>query len=140
MAAAIIAGIGAATGLAQGIFGASQASSQNSEAEDRYREQVKQQEKIAKRQTKYNDKAFDADKENYKTQRNYQFEIAKQNWQRQNEIQDFGHLQSLLEYQQDIRIRDQQLNFNDLAAKQAFSNESAALAGLFTQQMFDRQD
>jgi hypothetical protein len=113
---------------------------QNSEAEDRYREQVKQQEKIAKRQTKYNDKAFDADKENYKTQRNYQFEIAKQNWQRQNEIQDFGHLQSLLEYQQDIRIRDQQLNFNDLAAKQAFSNESAALAGLFTQQMFDRQD
>jgi hypothetical protein len=40
----------------------------------------------------------------------------------------------------DIGIRDQQLNFNDLAAKQAFSNESAALAGLFTQQMFDRQD
>jgi hypothetical protein len=34
----------------------------------------------------------------------------------------------------------EQLNFNDLAAKQAFSNESAALAGLFTQQMFDRQD
>ena len=140
MAAAIFAGIGAATGLVSGIFGASDAARKNSEAEDRYREQVKQQEKIAKRQTKYNDKAFDADKENYNTQRNYQFEIAKQNWQRQNEVQDFGHLQSLLEYQQDIGIRDQQLNFNDLAAKQAFSNESAALAGLFTQQMFDRQD
>jgi hypothetical protein len=140
MAAAIFAGIGAATGLAQGIFGASDAARQNSEAEDRYREQVKQQKKIAKRQTKYNDKAFDADKENYKTQRNYQFQIATQNWQRQNEIQDFQYLQSLREYQKDIRIRDQQLNFNDLAAKQAFSNERAALAGLFTQQMFDRQD
>ena len=140
MAAAIFAGIGAATGLFSGISGASQASRQNSEAEDRYREQVKQQEKIAKRQTKYNDKAFDADKENYKAQRNYQFEIGIQNWQRQNEIQDFQYLQSLREYQKDIGIRDQQLNFNDLAAKQAFSNERAALAGLFTQQMFDRQD
>jgi hypothetical protein len=140
MAAAIIAGIGAATGLAQGIFGASDAARQNSEAEDRYREQVKQQEKIAKRQTKYNDKTFEADKENYKAQRNYQFQIATQNWQRQNEIQDFQYLQDLRAYQRDIQIRDQQLNFNDLAAKQAFSNESAALAGLFTQQMFDRQD
>ena len=123
-----------------GLFGASEADRQNREAQERYEEQVKQQEKIAKRQTKYNDKTFDADKENYKAQRSYQFQIAKQNWRRQNEIQDFDYLQSLLEYQQDIRIRDQQLNFNDLAAKQAFSNESAALAGLFTQQMFDRQD
>jgi hypothetical protein len=123
-----------------GLFGASQADQQNREAQERYEEQVKQQEKIAKRQTKYNNKTFDADKENYKAQRNYQFEIATQNWQRQNEIQDFQYLQSLREYQKDIGIRDQQLNFNDLAAKQAFSNESAALAGLFTQQMFDRQD
>ena len=46
MAAAIFAGIGAATGLAQGIFGASDAARQNSEAEDRYREQVKQQKEI----------------------------------------------------------------------------------------------
>ena len=123
-----------------GLFGASQADQQNREAQERYEEQVKQQEKIAKRQTKYNDKAFEADKENYKTQRNYQFEIATQNWQRQNEIQDFQYLQDLRAYQRDIRIRDDQLNFNDLAAKQAYSNESAALAGLFSQQVFDRQD
>jgi hypothetical protein len=82
-----------------GLFGASQADRQNREAQERYEEQVKQQEKIAKRQTKYNNKTFDADKENYKAQRNYQFEIATQNWQRQNEIQDFQYLQSLREYQ-----------------------------------------
>ena len=140
MAAAIIAGIGAATGLAQGIFGASDAARQNSEAEDRYREQVKQQKEIARATNKYNREVFRADKQNYFAQRDYQFQIATQNWQRQNEIQDFQYLQSLREYQKDIGIRDQQLNFNDLAAKQAFSNESAALAGLFTQQMFDRQD
>jgi hypothetical protein len=123
-----------------GLFGASQADQQNREAQERYEEQVKQQEKIAKRQNKYNDKAHDVDKENYKVQRNYQFEIATQNWQRQNEIQDFNYLQSLREYQKDLRIRDDQLNFNDLAAKQAYSNESAALVGLFSQQMFDRED
>ena len=140
MAAAIFAGIGAATGLFSGISGASSASRQNQEAQDRYEAQVKQQDKIAKKQTKYNDKAFEADKENYQTQRKYQYDIAVQDWQRQNEIQDFQYLQSLLEYQRDLRIRDQQLDFNDLAAKQAFSNESAALAGLFSQQVFDRQD
>jgi hypothetical protein len=36
MAAAIFAGIGAATGLAQGIFGASSASRQNQEAQSQY--------------------------------------------------------------------------------------------------------
>ena len=110
MAAAIFAGISAVTGLAGGISGASDAARKNAEAEDRYREQVKQQEKIAKRQNKYNDKTFEADKENYKAQRNYQFEIATQNWQRQNEIQDFQYLQDLRAYQRDIRIRDDQLN------------------------------
>ena len=140
MAAAIFAGIGAATGLFSGILGASEASRQNAEAQSQYEKQVKQQEKIARKTNKYNQKAFEADKANYFAQRDYQFQIATQNWQRQSEIQDFQYLQDLRAYQRDIGIRDAQLNFNDLSAKQAYSNESAALAGLFTQQMFDRQD
>jgi hypothetical protein len=140
MAAAIFAGIGAATGLFSGILGASEASRQNAEAQSQYEKQVKQQEKIARKTNKYNQKVFDADKANYYAQRDYQLQIATQDWQRQSEIQDFEYLQSLRQYQRDIQIRDQQLNFNDLAANQAFANESAALAGLFTQQLFDRQD
>ena len=140
MAAAIFAGIGAATGLFSGILGASEASRQNAEAQSQYEKQVKQQKKIARKTNKYNKKVFEADKANYFAQRDYQFEIATQNWQRQSEIQDFQYLQDLRAYQRDIGIRDAQLNFNDLSAKQAYSNESAALAGLFTQQMFDRQD
>jgi hypothetical protein len=49
MAAAIFAGIGAATGLAQGIFGASDAATSKLGSRGPLREQVKQQEKIAKR-------------------------------------------------------------------------------------------
>jgi hypothetical protein len=138
---AIAATVGSAgASIFGGIFGASEADRQNKEAQAQYEAQVKQQEKIARKTNEYNKEAFQVDKANYKAQRNYQYNIAKQDWQRQNEIQDFQYLQSLLQEQRDLRIRDDQLNFNDLAAKQAFSNESAALAGLFTQQMFDRQD
>ena len=123
-----------------GLFGSSQANQQNQEAQRRYEEQVKQQKEIARATNKYQRQAHRDDKENCKLQRDYQFQIAKQNWQRQNEIQDSQYLQSLLQYQRDIGIRDQQLDFNDLAAKQAVANENAALAGIFTQQMFSRED
>lgn len=137
---AIFAGISAATGLAQGIFGASQASQQNSAAERAYQDQIKQQKEIARATNRYQREAFRNDKANFYIQRDYQYQQNIQNWQRQNEIQDFQYLQSLRQYQRDIQIRDQQLNFNDLAAKQAFANESAALSGIFTQQMFSRED
>lgn len=140
MAAAIFAGIGAATGLAQGIFGASEASRQNAAADRAYKEQVKQQKQIAKATNKYNKEVHEADKENFYAQRDYQFQQANQTWQRGNEIQDYQYLQGLRQFQRDIGIRDEQLNYNDLAGKQAVANENAALAGIFSQQMFDRED
>lgn len=123
-----------------GIFGASEADRQNKAQEKAYREQVKQSKQIARETNKYNRQVFRADKQNYYNQVEYQNQISLQNWERGKEIQDFQYLQSLRQYQKDIGIRDAQLNFNDLAAKQAFANESAALAGIFTQQMFDRED
>lgn len=137
---AIFAGIGAATGLAQGIFGASQASKQNAAQEEAYREQVKQQKQIARKTNKHNKEVHRADKENYNLQRDYQWQVAQQNWERGKEIQDFQFRQAELAYQKDLQIFSGQLNFNDLAAKQAVANENAALAGVFTQQMFDRED
>jgi hypothetical protein len=44
------------------------------------------------------------------------------------------------QYAKSVGIYEQQLNFNDLAADISFANESAALAGLFTQQAFARED
>ena len=138
---AIAATVGSAgASILGGILGASEASKQNAEAQKQYEEQVKLQEKIAKKTNKYQEKVFEADVANYNAQRDYQFQIATQDWQRQNEIQDFQYLQALRQYQRDIQIRDQQLNFNDLSAKEAYANESAALMGLFSQQMFDRED
>jgi hypothetical protein len=139
MALAIIGGISAATGIAQGIFGASQASKQNAQARAAAKEQKKQQKEIAKKTNQYNKKAFVVEQENYWNQYNYQWDTAVQSWQRGNEIQDFKYLQDLRLYAKSLQIRDDQLNFNDLAGKQAYAAEDAALTGLFRQQMFDRE-
>lgn len=139
MAAAIFAGISAATGIIGGIFGASQASSQNDQAIQNFNEQKKLAKEIADRTNEYNKRAFEVDKQNYWNQYNYQWDSAVQAWQRGNEIQDFKYLQDLRAYARDLKIRDDQINFNDLGAKQAIQAEDAALVGLFQQQMFDRE-
>ena len=136
---AIFAGISAITGIAGGIFGASQADSQNRQAQENYDKQVKQQKEIADKTNEYNKKAFVAEQENYWNQYNYQWDTAVQTWQRGNEIQDYKYLQDLRLYAKNLQIRDDQLNFNDLGANQAYAAEDAALTGLFSQQMFDRE-
>jgi len=135
----IFAAIGAATGIASGIFGASQASSQNRQAQSNYDKQLKQSQLIADLQNEYNAKAFDADVQNYFNQRNFQFEGALQEWERGKEIQDYEFRQANRQYERSLQIGRQQLNFNDLAAKQAYAAEDFALQGLFQQQMFDRE-
>jgi hypothetical protein len=135
----ILAGISAVASIAGGVMGASQADSQNQQAQQNYNDQVKKQKEIADKTNEYNKKAFVAEQENYWNQYNYQWDTAVQSWQRNNEIQDYKYLQDLRLYAKSLQIRDDQLNFNDLAAKQAYAAEDAALTGIFRQQMFDRE-
>jgi hypothetical protein len=135
----VFAVIGAVTGIASGIYGASQADSQNRQAQDNYQEQKKQQQQIADAANEYNKRAFDVDVQNYFNQRQYQYDTAIQSWERGKEIQDYQYNQAYRQYQRSVQIGRQQLNFNDLAAKQAYAAEDFALQGLFQQQMFDRE-
>lgn len=136
----VFAVIGAVTGIASGIAGASQASKQNKKAEENADQQERQQKEIAAKTNEYNKRAFEVDKQNYFNQYSYQYDTAIQAWERGNQIQSYQYLQSLRQYERDISIRDKQIDFNDLAAKQAYAAEDAALAGLFKQQMFERED
>lgn len=133
------AGIGAATSLIGGIFGSAQASSQNRQAADNAAKQQQHLNYIAEKTNEYNDRLDAADKENYENQYTYEWDSAIQSWQRGNEIQDFRYLQDLRAYRRSLQITEQQLDFNNLAADQAYKAEDAALAGLFKQQMFDRE-
>jgi hypothetical protein len=136
----VFAAIGAVTGIAGGIFGAVQADSQNRQAQQNYEDQKRTAKEIADKTNDYNKRAFQVDQQNYWNQYNYQWDSALQSWQRQNEIDDYQYVQSLRTYQKDLRILTDQINFNDLAAKQAYKAEDAALTGLFRQQMFERED
>ena len=126
--------------IAGGILGASQASEQNAQAQDNYEQQKKLAKEVADKTNEYNRKAFAIDKENYENQYNYQLDTAIKSWERGNEIQDFQYLQTLRQYQRDVGIQIRQVDFNDLAAKQAYGAEDNALAGLFKQQVFERED
>lgn len=135
----IFAAIGAVAGIASGIFGATQASSQNRQAQDNYNEQKRQQERIAAAANEYNKRAFDVDVQNYFNQRQYQYDTAIKSWEYGKQIQDYQFNQANRQYERSVQIGRQQLNFNDLAAKQAYAAEDFALQGLFQQQMFDRE-
>ena len=137
---AVFAGIGALTGIIGGVTQSQQASQQNQAAQENYQNQLKIQKELADKQNEYNKRAFEAEKTNYVNQYNYQWESALQAWNRQNEIDDFTYLQQLRAYQKSLTIEAQQLDFNDLAADQAYEAEDAALSGIFTQQMFERED
>jgi len=137
---AIALGIGAITGIIGGVSQSQQASQQNQAAQQNYEEQKRVQKEIADKTNEYNKRVFQADQTNYINQYNYQWESALQAWNRTNEIDDFEYLQNLRRYQRDLTIEAQQLDFNDLGAQQAYAAEDAALTGIFTQQMFERED
>jgi hypothetical protein len=140
MAFPVAAVISGALSIGQGIFGASQASSSNARAKRAAEAAERKAKKIAKNVNEYNLRAFEVDQQNYFNQRDYEFQIATQNWERGKEIQDFEFSQLMRQYAKSVGIYEQQLTFNDLAAETAYANESAALAGLFTQQAFARED
>jgi len=128
---AVISGV---LSIGQGLFGASQAQKEN----DAAKRAAEKAQALAKENTKisnkYNKELFKAEREDYYAQRDYQYQIAVQNWEYGKQIQDFEYQQAMRQYAKSVGIYEQQLNFNDLAADISYANESAALAGLFTQQ------
>jgi len=131
--------VGAVTSIGSGIFGASQASGANARAKRAAEAAERKAKKITKNTNEYNLRAFEIGKQNYYNERDYQYETAVKSWEYGKEIQDFQYLQDMRQYAKSLQIRDDQLNFNDLGADLAFANEDAALAGIFRQQMFDRE-
>ena len=133
-------GISTALGIGQGLFGASEAQKANDAAKRAAEKALALAKENTKISNKYQKELFKAEREDYYAQRDYQYQIAVQNWEYGKQIQDFEYQQAMRQYAKSVGIYEQQLNFNDLAADISYANESAALAGLFTQQAFARED
>ena len=134
------AGIGAATSIIGGIFGASQADKQNQQASDNQAEQQKILNEQARLQNEYNKQKFEADKENYRKQADYNFQTAIQKWQYDTTIRAFEEKIDAQKYLANIENTQQQLTFNDVAAQQAQSREQLALNDASAEYSFNRQD
>ena len=135
----VFAAIGAVTGIASGILGATQASSQNAQAQDNYEAQKRASEKAARNTNEYNRRVFTADKENYRRQRDYEWQTAIQSWQYNSEIQDYQYLQTAKQYLSSVENTQQQLTYNSVAAMEAQEQEQASLAEILNSAAFQQE-
>ena len=137
--ALIFAGVGAAASLASGISGAASASSQNAQAQANYEQQKKAAAEQARITNEYNKRLFEADKENYRKQRDYEWQTAIQSWQYNSEIQDYQYLQTAKQYLSSVENTQQQLTYNSVAAMEAQEQEQASLAEILNNDAFQRE-
>ena len=137
--ALIFAGVGAAASLASGIAGAASASSQNAQAQANYEQQKKAAAEQARITNEYNKRVFEADKENYRRQRDYEWQTAIQSWQYNSEIQDYQYLQTAKQYLSSVENTQQQLTYNSVAAMEAQEQEQASLAEILNNDAFQRE-
>jgi hypothetical protein len=136
---AIAGAVSAGASIFGGISASSEAGKANAAAEKAYEEQQELAEEAAKRQNEYNKKAFEAEKENYYAQREFQYETAVKDWQYRNTIQDYNYLQSVRGYAKSVDNYSDQLGFNRIAAQQAYESEQAVLNDFLTGQAFDKE-
>ena len=135
----IFAAIGAVAGIAGGILGATQASEQNAQAQDNYRAQQRAAQEAADAQNEYNKKVFAADKANYYSQRQYEWDTAIQNWQYNRDIQEYQFLQTARQYLSSVENTQQQLTYNSVAAREAKEQEQASLTEILNSAAFQQE-
>jgi len=135
----VFAGISAAASVASGIAGAAQASSQNAQARSNYEAQKRASEEAARNTNEYNQRVFEADKENYRRQREYEWQTAIKQWQYNSEIQDYQYAQTAKQYLSSVENTQQQLTYNSVAAREAQEQEQASLAEILNSDAFQRE-
>jgi len=131
--------ISAAASIGQGIFGSGAANRANRKAEQNARLQQIQAQGAADVTNAYNKLVHFADQENYKRQRQYEFDTAVRNWNYQTEIQDFQYLQAAKQFQGSVEATQEQLVYNSVAQRQAVESEQAAFNEIMAQDAFQRE-
>ena len=135
----VFAGISAAASVASGIAGSAQASSQNAQARSNYEAQKRASEEAARNTNEYNQRVFEADKDNYRRQRDYEWQTAIKQWQYNSEIQDYQYAQTAKQYLSSVENTQQQLTYNSVAAQQAKAQEQASLAEILNSAAFQQE-
>ena len=131
--------IGGIASIAGGIFGASQAEQQNEQARKNYEEQKKLAQKQADIANDYQRRAFAAEKKDYFSAREFQYDTAKRQWQYDTELQDYSFLQRTKEFRKSAENYVQQRTFNTIAGQMAYESQQASFNELMASQAFESQ-
>lgn len=137
---AIFAGVSAVASIAGGISASQQASKQNQRAAEAESSQQQLLNKQAQLQNDYNKRKFEADKENYRKQAEYNFQTAVKNWQYDMTIRTLQEKVDAQKYLMSVENAQKQLTFNEVAAQQAQSREQLALNDARAEYSFQAQD
>ena len=139
MAAAIIAGVGAAASIGSGIAGMFGAKSANKKAKSDAAKARKRAKAIARIANKHNDKLDAADKENYYAMREYSHDTNIKDWKYGKRIHKYKFAQSMREFEKNRQISSDQLDLNALSAQQSISSELQSVEDMFLQQQFQSE-
>ena len=137
---ATFAGISAVASIFGGISGSQQASQQNARAEENAQKQQKLLNEQAKLQNEYNQEAFEAQKENYRKQAEYNFQTAVQKWQYDTTVRALSEKVDAQKYLLNAQNSQKQLTFNDIGEAQGQTRRQAALEDAKAEYGFKRQD
>ena len=137
---ATFAGISAVASIFGGISGSQQASEQNARADEAAANQQKLLNEQAKLQNEYNQKKFEADKENYRKQAEYNYQTALQKWQYDMTIRTLQEKVDAQKYLMNVENSQKQLTFNDVAEQQSQTRNQLALNDAVSEYSFNRQD
>lgn len=132
--------VGAATSIFGGIKGSQDASAQNDRAEEAQRKQQALLNEQAKLQNDYNKKKFEADRENYRKQAEYNYQTALQKWQYDMTIRTLQEKVDAQKYLMNVENSQKQLTFNDVAEQQGQTRNQLALNDAVSEYSFNRQD
>ena len=132
--------VSAVSSIVGGIFGSRQASKANAAARKREREQQALLNKQAELQNEYNEKSFEAQKENYRKQADYNFETAVENWQYNTSVRALQEKVDTQKYLMNVENSQKQLSFNKIAEQQGLLREQLAINDAQSEYAFSGQD
>lgn len=136
---AVLGGISAVTSIVGGIKGSQDAAKANSKREANAEAQRKAAKAQAKRTNEYNKKVFQAEKQDYFDNRQFQYETALKNWRYNQQIRDYEYNAVVQRYAKSVENTDNQLTFNSVAAMDAYAAEQAALNEIRAEDAFNQQ-
>jgi len=127
-------------GTIGGILQGAAIKEQNSANASAYRLKTLQAGIQANLTNEYNKAAFGIQKANYQTTRAYEWATQLRNYNYQQSIQDFQHLQATKQHLGSVENTQQQLTYNTIAEQQALEGEQAALNELRNQVAFQSEE